>query len=100
MGTRGLAASWGSAEVLSEPHDCDLEVRPGHQLEVVPGRVEQVDAAPTVFGVGLAGSCSLRVRPMVSASIADLGVGPVEVFIIEQVRVVLRRELGGWGREL
>jgi hypothetical protein len=67
----------------------DLDVRASDELEVVPGGIEQVHASSAELGIRLPWSSALRVGPVLSASIKDLPVRPIEVVIVEEVSVVL-----------
>jgi len=63
-------------------------------------RDEQVQPATAMVMVDLTWPRPLRVRPVVASLRGQHGVCPVEVVVVEQIRVVLRRELNRRSGEL
>src|SRR5699024_8873745 len=43
------------------PHGVRLQIRPSDHFQSVTGRIDEIDTAPTVFGVGLARELPMRV---------------------------------------
>src|SRR6185295_13797546 len=68
-------------------------VGPGEYLEVMTGRVLEVDAAAAVVVVDLAGSAAPRIGPVLQTALLDTSVDVVEFVLGHQEGVVLRMYL-------
>ena len=68
-------------------------VGPGDDLQVVPRRILEVDAAAAVVVVDLAGPAAPRIGPVLQTALADASVDRVELVLGHQERIVLRADV-------
>src|SRR6476646_7434177 len=78
------------------PLSAAAAVRPRDHFEVVAVRVAEIDAAPAVVMVDLAGPATSRISPVPEAAILDAAEDGVELTFADQESIVLRpdRALG------
>jgi len=65
------------------------EIRARDELEEVAGGVQKIDPAAAVLVVDLSRFRPLRIRPMLRS--CDLRVSAVEVGVVDEIGIVLRR---------